>query len=107
MLSLFWYGLVVVFLVICLLILYFENNKKKYLLYFLGGAVFGFYFDVISVSQGYYAYFPFKPVLFGVPLSVTFAEGLAVLITIYGFEKVQSFLKKHKKLKKASRNSNF
>ena len=48
--------------------------------------LFGFCFDVISVSQGYYTYPELFINIFGVPLTMTIAEGFSVAITVKLFE---------------------
>jgi hypothetical protein len=77
------------------IILYKTKNKKLYILYFIFGIIFGFYFDIVSFTFGYYSYpdfFPFK--LFGLPISMVLAEGFSIVITIKIFEIVKRILRK-------------
>jgi len=56
--------------------------------------LFGFYFDVFSFMNGYYSYPDIFPVtIFGLPLSMTIAEGFSVVIVIRAFELGKGFLK--------------
>lgn len=87
--SLIWISLFIVFL----FILYKERDRKLYLIYFFFGMIFGFYFDFVSFTFGYYSYpdlYLFE--LFGIPLSMTIAEGFSVVITIKIFEKIKDTL---------------
>lgn len=77
-----WSGLLLVFL----LIIFRTKDRKLYLLYFLFGMIFGFYFDAISVYFHYYTYADLFFKVVGVPLSMTIAEGFAVVITVRLFE---------------------
>jgi hypothetical protein len=86
----FWYGIWAVLLAGFLIILKMDRNRRAYFLYFFFGMAFGFYFDSVSFAMGYYSYPDIFPlVLFGLPVSMTIAEGFAVAITIwlYGFFK--------------------
>ena len=85
--SLLWTMTWVSLFFIFLYIIYKENDKKLYLLYFLSGMVFGFYFDIVSLYMGYYSYPWFFPMyVFGIPISMTIAEGFSVVITIKIFQ---------------------
>jgi len=79
----YWYIVFAVLLAAYILIQSTVKNKRKYLAYFISGVIVGFMFDIISLSQKYYAYYPYPPVILGAPLSVTIGEGCAVAITIY------------------------
>jgi hypothetical protein len=63
-----------------------EGNRRMYLLYFIAGSLIGFYFDSISISQGFYSYTPYGFTLLGMPVLITLGEGFAVAITVYVFE---------------------
>lgn len=77
------------------LVLWKSRDRKLYLLYFIFGAVFGFYFDNISIMQGYYSYPELFINVLGVPATVVLAEGFSVAITIRIFEMAKSIIKKH------------
>jgi hypothetical protein len=63
-------------------------------LYFFGGMLFGFYFDYLSFTNGYYSYPSFYGVaIAGIPLAMTIAEGFAIVITMDIFERASTFLK--------------
>lgn len=82
-----WYGLFAVLLMGYLLIQFTVKSKKKYFVYFVAGAVFGFYFDIVSFTNGYYSYPDFyKFTIFGLPFSMTLAEGFSAAIAIYLYE---------------------
>jgi len=78
-----------------LLIQFNVKNKKKYLLFFISGAILGFYFDIVSFTNGYYSYPGFYTIkILNIPLSMTIAEGCSVAITIYLFEWLMKHLDK-------------
>ncbi|MBI4176668.1 MAG: hypothetical protein HY518_05660 [Candidatus Aenigmarchaeota archaeon] len=81
-----WYGIWVGLLIAFLISLYTARSRKLYLLYFAFGALFGFYFDIVSVASGYYSYADLLLGIYGVPLSMTIAEGFSVAIVIRVFE---------------------
>ena len=81
-----WYFTFIIILALYLIVMLKVKNKRRYLAYFLAGCFLGFYFDFISVIQNYYTYHPYPPTLYGVPLTVTIAEGFSVVITIYLYE---------------------
>ena len=86
-----WQILFAILLLAYLLIQFSVKNKVRYYAYFIGGMLFGFCFDIISFVQGYYSYPAFyNYTILGIPLSMTFAEGFSVVITIY----IVTFLKK-------------
>jgi len=91
---LIWTGILAVLAAAFMIILYKENNRKLYLLYFFFGAIFGFYFDAVSVAQGYYSYPELFLNLLGVPVTMTIAEGFSVAITIKIFEEAKPLLVK-------------
>ncbi len=78
-----WYPLFVALGLGYLSLLRFAKERKRQLAYLIAGSLFGFYFDVVSVSQGYYVYANYFPMIAGVPLTVTIAEGFSTAITIY------------------------
>ena len=89
-----WMGIFSLLLVAFLLSVWSTKKRGKYALYFVTGVVFGLYFDTISFFSGYYSYPDIFPVtFFGLPLSMTIAEGFSVAITIRAFEAVKVFLK--------------
>ena len=93
---LLWYGIWLILLVVFLVILRTSKIRKIYLLFFLFGMLFGFYFDIISFTFGYYSYpdfFLFK--IFGLPLTMTIAEGFSIAITMKIFEIVKNIIHKH------------
>ena len=63
-------------------------REKRFVWYFVWGMALGFLIDTFSVSAGYYQYFlyPAYPRL-GFPLTVSIAEGCAVSITIFFFDR--------------------
>ena len=82
-----WYAIFLVLLATYLVIQVLTGDKK-YFIYFILGSFFGFYFDLISFINGYYSYpdfYHFK--LFGLPISMTLAEGFSIAITIYLFNR--------------------
>lgn len=88
----FWSGIWLVLLIVFLVILYKEKNRKLYFLYFLFAMIFGLYFDTISVAFGYYSYSYLFVNIFGVPLSMTIAEGFSIVIVIRLFEIVRHYI---------------
>lgn len=69
------------------IILYESKNRKLFCLYFVCGMCFGFYFDIVSFTFGYYSYpdfFMFK--IFGLPLTMIIAEGFSAAITMKVFD---------------------
>ena len=91
-----WLGIFVVLLVGFLLCLWTTNRKRKYLVYFISGMLLGFYFDIVSFTNGYYSYPTIFPLtIMGLPLTMTIAEGFSIAITIRGFELAKSLSKKH------------
>lgn len=94
-----WHVFFIVLLIGYSLILAKVKNKRTYVFYFLFGVLFGFYFDAISVWQNYYTYHYYFPSIFGVPLTVTLAEGFSVAITIYLYEFVKKKLLQRQILK--------
>ena len=79
-----WITLFFTVMISYLSILYLVENKKKYFLYCAFGIIFGFYFDIVSYSNGYYTYPDFyKITILGLPLTMTLAEGFSVGIAIY------------------------
>ena len=80
---LLWYTIWLALFTVFLVILYREKNRKLYFLYFVFGMIFGFYFDIVSSKFGYYSYPDFFPLeIFGIPFTMTIAEGFSVVITI-------------------------
>ena len=78
-----------------LVILHSSENRKKDLLYFIFGMLFGFYFDITSFTFGYYSYpdfFMFK--IFGLPITMTIAEGFSITITMKVFEIAKNIIYK-------------
>lgn len=92
---LFWFGMWLVLLVAFMVILYKERDRKLYFLYFIFGMVLGLYFDILSFTFGHYSYPEFFPLkIFGLPFSMTIAEGFAVVITMRLFKALKcAFLK--------------
>lgn len=73
------------------------KNRRKCWIYFISGMLLGFYFDIVSFTNGYYSYSSMFPItIFGLPLTMTIAEGFSVAITMRIFEIVKDFLKKQK-----------
>ncbi len=85
-----WYAIWLSLLIVFSIVLHRPDNRKLYFLYFIFGMLFGFYFDLLSVAFGYYSYPDLLTNVFGVPLSVTLAEGFAVAITMKLFEMIKS-----------------
>jgi len=72
------------------LIVQFSTKNKKYFYYLLLGMIFGFYFDIVSFTNGYYSYpdfYLFK--VLGIPFTMTIGEGFSVAITIYIFDRIK------------------
>lgn len=90
-----WYIFFLLILLAYLLVIWKAKNKKKFLIFFLVGSIFGFYFDLVSVTQDYYSYHQYFSSIYRVPLTVTIAEGGAVGIIIYLFEYLKSLLGKY------------
>ncbi len=85
-----WYGLFTLLLLCYLFVQFSVKSKKKYLLFFISGCVLGFYSDIVSFANGYYSYPAFyKLAIFGLPFSMTLAEGFSAAITIYLYEFVR------------------
>ncbi|MBM3303671.1 MAG: hypothetical protein FJY76_01130 [Candidatus Aenigmarchaeota archaeon] len=87
-----WSAIFLVLLAVYSLVLWKSKEKKLYILYFLFGILFGFYFDSISVMQGYYYYPELFINVLGVPITMVLAEGFSVAITIKIFEVAKGFL---------------
>ncbi len=90
-----WYAFFTLFLIGFISVMWVKRDLR-YFLYFIFGYVLGFaVFDLPSVLLGYYTYpasiyiFP----IFGVPLTISLAEGFAVSIVVFihEFLKEQSF----------------
>ena len=78
------YSMMALFALLFILILCRTKNNPTYWIYFLSGALLGFYFDSISIANSYYNYADFYSYyLLSVPLSMTITEGLAVAIFLY------------------------
>lgn len=89
-----WIGIFCLLLFGYVYCIYTAKNKRAYTIYFLAGMGLGFYVDYISFTNGYYSYPAFYPfTVFGLPLTMTIAEGFATAITIRIFERVKSSLK--------------
>ena len=57
--------------------------------------LFGFYFDITSFTFGYYSYPDFFVLkIFGLPISMTIAEGFSMTITIKVFEIAKNYITK-------------
>jgi len=90
--SLYWYVLFIILLLGYLIIQFTVKDKKRYFIYFLCGIVLGFYFDIVSFTQGYYTYPGFYRItLLGLPFTMTLAEGFSVVICLY----IIDFIRKH------------
>lgn len=88
-----WFALFASLAIVYFIVLLKARNKRKYLAYFISGAIIGFVLDFVGVGQSYYHYYPFYgPIISGIPLSVTVAEGFAVAITICLFEFIRERL---------------
>lgn len=81
-----WYAVFLLLAAGFAFIVFRENDRKLYILYFVFGSLFGFYFDTISFSAGYYSYPPYYLTLFGLPVSMTLAEGFSVAIAMKAAE---------------------
>lgn len=69
------------------------KKRRLYTIYFILGMMFGFYFDFISFTNGYYSYpsfFIFK--MAGLPLGMTIAEGFAIVIFMNIFEIIKKVI---------------
>ncbi len=95
-----WYLWLVVFTILLAafaLCMKTAKNRRKYWIYFVSGMLLGFYFDIISFTNGYYSYSSAFPItIFGLPLTMTIAEGFSVAILMRIFEITKDFLKKQK-----------
>jgi hypothetical protein len=79
-------GIMVIILAAAYLWIVFKTKERRlYLLYFVAGSLIGFYFDSVSISQGFYSYTPYGPLIFGMPILITLGEGFAVAITLFIF----------------------
>jgi len=91
-----WLGIFIALLVVFLLCLWTTNRKRKYMVYFISGMLLGFYFDIVSFTNGYYTYPTIFPLtIIGLPLTMTIAEGFSVTIFMRGFELATSLSEKH------------
>ena len=91
-----WYGLFMLLLFGYAIIQLTVKAKKRYFLYFISGCVLGFYSDIVSFVNGYYSYPDFyRFTILGLPFSMTLAEGFSAAITIYLYELIKKFIKKH------------
>ena len=82
-----WFALFAILGVWYAAILWNGNDKRAYLAYAIAGSLLGFYFDFVSFTSGYYTYHSFyQDTLFGIPLTMTLAEGFSVAITIWLFD---------------------
>ena len=89
-----WYGTFIA-LAIWYLAIQLTTKDKRYFIYFLSGALLGFYFDLTftSVNATYPDFYFVK--IFGLPLSMTIAEGFSVAIVIHLFETAKRLLGKY------------
>lgn len=93
-----WYAFFTIFLIGFIFVMWMKKDLR-YFFYFVFGAILGFgLFDLPSVVLGYYTYptniYPFP--IFGVPLTMSLAEGFAVSIVVFIYE----FLREHLKFKR-------
>lgn len=87
MIEMLWYLFFVCIASVYGFILYTERNIK-YFWYFIFGCLFGFMFDILSFNFGYYNYPNFYSItIFGLPFTMTLAEGFSIAVSIYVFEK--------------------
>ncbi len=95
-----WY-IVFFLLFIGFLLILIASRDKKYFYYFIAGSIFGFYFDIVSFTFGYYSYPLFYKIqILGIPFGMTLAEGFSVAILIFAVERyAKVFLKKYLKIK--------
>ncbi len=92
--SFYWHLIFVLLMISYLFIQLKVKAKRTYFVYFLSGSVLGFYFDFISFSNNYYSYPDFYGLtLFGLPITMTLAEGFSVAITMFIFENINQILK--------------
>jgi hypothetical protein len=88
-----WYGIWLSLLVVFVVIVHTSEHRTKYLVYCVCGMLFGFYFDITSFTFGYYSYPDFFVLkLFGLPITMTIAEGCSVTITIKIFELAKKYI---------------
>jgi len=90
---LFWTSSFIVFFLsfVCILV---RERDYRFILYFIFGALAGFFFDIIQVNMGYYSYTEqayMKLFFNGVPVTMTLAEGFCISITVYLYEKLPRF----------------
>lgn len=86
------YYIVFSLLLVAFLVVLHISKNRKYFYYFVVGAIFGFYFDFISFTNGFYSYPSFyKLQILGIPFTMTLAEGFAVAILIFTVEKYFRF----------------
>ena len=90
-----WTFIFIALMIAFSLIIFKSKYRKLYLLYFIFGMIFGFCFDSLSVFLNYYTYAELYLNIIGVPITVTIAEGFAVVITIKIFEKIKDLLENH------------
>ncbi len=84
----FWALSFAVFLAAFAFILW-EERDIRFFFYFMFGSVIAFFvFEVPSISAGYYAYNVqhFLISFYGVPLTISLAEGFCIAIAIYLYE---------------------
>ncbi len=74
------------------------GNGRRHAIYFISGAVLGFYFDFVSLASGFYAYPSIYPLaILGIPVTMTIAEGFSVSITMRAAEITRSLMTGGKK----------
>ncbi len=81
-----WYSFFVIVFLVFIFILY-RKKEIRFFWYFVFGSLFGFMFDLFSYTFGYYSYPDFYLLtVFGLPFSMTLAEGFCVATMIFFFE---------------------
>ncbi len=81
-----WYW----FLVFCtflMAVITLHARSIRFLNFMLFGSLVGFVFDITAIQLGFYSYLVTDPVIIrGVPLTVSFAEGVGMSSIIFVFE---------------------
>ena len=84
---LLWYGIFAILAAAFFIILWKERDRV-WLYYMVIGCFLGFFFDLVSFTNGYYTYPSFYPfTILGLPFTMTLAEGFSISITIWLYEK--------------------
>ncbi|MBI4167735.1 MAG: hypothetical protein HY515_02145 [Candidatus Aenigmarchaeota archaeon] len=81
----YWFLIICVFLMSLVIL---HTRSMRFLNFMFFGSAVGFVFDATAISLSFYNYNPAidSVIISGVPLTVTFAEGVGMSVIIFIFE---------------------